>query len=143
MKLYTVKIVGGAPFSFQLKGNPSFTHSGGTSAGNLMLSEVEVQTLRGLTLVNGGSAEIWEVEGQSEEQAALRKGLLWAGREEEPRWATPTCPGCPWFAPEKPSGCGVVSWPAEQVTELLRTSQPHQEAVEGCSEPGVPQSLER
>ena len=136
-RLYTIRVRGGTAFTFQLEGNPVFSHGGGTSATNLMLTEEEADSIRGLALIHGAEAEVWPMPGQSEEQAALRKGLLFAGKLAEPRWATPECPQCPWFAPDKPSGCGVISWEPEEVETLERTSELHVKARRDCPERGV------
>lgn len=141
--LWTFKITGGSPFSFQLSGNPPVDHPGGVTVAHLVVTKAEAGLVKLRGAESGCKVKAWPMDGQTEEQAEERARFMELGRQE-PRWESVECPTCPWFDPmsgktvgEGPavfglSPCGRVHLPAESQAVLRETSELHAQAEQEC-----------
>jgi len=127
-----VVLTGPNPFQFQLKGNPSIDHQGGTTVAHVVITADEAKKIKGLAFLHGAEATVEPMEGENEEQQATRRARL--GLSPGKAMLDPMCAVCPWFDPyQKGSSCGRKSWAPESVETLLETSEPHQKAEVACS----------
>lgn len=130
--LHTVKIEGAKSFTFQMKGNPSLDHRGGLSIAHMVITIKEAEKIKGLAFLHGCTAEVWPMEGQNDEQTAIRRNRAGLASPERV-WPSKMCPGCPWFDPyRKGTVCGMKGWEPEIIAELRDSSKAHQKAEAEC-----------
>jgi hypothetical protein len=120
VRIWTVTLLGGEPFSINAPGNPPLRHDGKRTITPLYGNR---ELIDGISIyAEGQGCKIRVVSEVAPKEAEDERQMLLDLQADDVVFPSIKCPTCYWFDPKVDSMCGVNDWPQAALEESLRSS---------------------